>query len=152
VGAQWVTHAKLANAVSAALAAVLPRGFEVPVINDGLAFGDEQQRAAWSGAEIDEITPTGAETSPTVELPRATSGPTDPTRLEVDELRDYLLDLLHQVQADVAEETTEPWPAAAPSAMPEPFVEVGDDQLIAGYGHAADPALSLISTPLNRLR
>ena len=56
------------------------------------------------------------------------------------------------MQDEVAEIVTEPWPAEAPSEMPESYAVIRDNRLIAGYGNPADPALTLLSAALDDLR
>lgn len=54
-------------------------------------------------------------------------------------------------QDDIAEVTTEPWPATAPEPMPEPFAEIHDGALLAGFGDPSAPVLSLEPIPLGEL-
>jgi hypothetical protein len=60
--------------------------------------------------------------------------------------------IVDQFQDEVAETIAEPWPAVSPGPMPEPFVELRDDRLVAGYGDPADPVVTLLSVPLQDLR
>ena len=60
--------------------------------------------------------------------------------------------ILDQFQDEVAETLAEPWPAVSPGPMPMAFVELQDDRLVAGYGDPADPALTVLSVPLQELR
>ena len=53
---------------------------------------------------------------------------------------------LDQLQTDVAEATTEPWPATAPDPMPDSFARIEGDALVAGY----ENALTLEPIPLDR--
>lgn len=75
-----------------------------------------------------------------------------PPRVGVDEAADLLVGILDQAQDQVAETIAEPWPAVAPAEMPEPFAEVRDGRLIAGFGDPADPALMVLSAALRDLR
>jgi hypothetical protein len=43
----------------------------------------------------------------------------------------------------IAREFTEPWPAASPGPMPEPFAQIVDGEVIAGYGDPQDPFVHL---------
>jgi hypothetical protein len=54
-----------------------------------------------------------------------------------------LENVLDQIQDEVAEVTTEPWPARAPDPMPEVFAEIRGDNLVVGFGDPHDPALAL---------
>ena len=59
--------------------------------------------------------------------------------------------VLDAFQDEAAETTTEPWPAASPGPMPEPFVEIRGGELLAGYGDMERPVLSLRPIPLRGL-
>jgi hypothetical protein len=59
--------------------------------------------------------------------------------------------VLDAFQDEVAETTTEPWPAASPGPRPEPFVEIRRGELLAGYGDMERPVLSLRPIPLRGL-
>jgi hypothetical protein len=72
--------------------------------------------------------------------------------LEIADVAWTLEGILDQFQDEVAETVAEPWPAVAPGSMPETFVELRDDRLVAGYGDPADPALTVLSVTLHDLR
>jgi hypothetical protein len=79
----------------------------------------------------------------------------DPPRapfLKVADVAWTLEGILDQVQDEVAETIAEPWPAVAAGPMPETFVELRDDRLVAGYGDPAVPALTVLSVTLHDLR
>jgi hypothetical protein len=72
--------------------------------------------------------------------------------LEIADVAWTLEGILDQFQDEVAETIAEPWPAVSPGPMPETFVELRDDRLVAGYGDPADPVVTLLSVQLQDLR
>jgi hypothetical protein len=71
--------------------------------------------------------------------------------IEIDDLPDTVVGVLDQIQDEIAETLTEPWPATR-SRMPEPFAKVRDGRFVAGYGDPSNPVLSLVSVPVDDLR
>jgi hypothetical protein len=63
-------------------------------------------------------------------------------------LCDTLENVVDQLQDQVAEDLTEPWPAMAPDPMPMPFVRIDGDALLVGFGDPSDPVLALPPIPL----
>jgi hypothetical protein len=66
--------------------------------------------------------------------------------LPEDEVLTCAVQSLHQIQQEIAEETTEPWPAPSGSdykGFPEPDGELVGDQLRLWFGAADAPALAL---------
>jgi hypothetical protein len=51
--------------------------------------------------------------------------------------------VLDSFQDDFAHEFTEPWPAASPGPMPEPFAQIIDGEVVAGYGDPEDSFVQL---------
>ena len=69
-------------------------------------------------------------------------------RLDDADVTDWTVDVLNGFQTDIAEVTTEPWPATAPAPMPEPFAEIHGDDLVCGYGEPSAPFLQLATIRL----
>jgi hypothetical protein len=67
--------------------------------------------------------------------------------LDNDELEDSVCFAVERVLDDfqdfIAHTFAEPWPAASPGPMPQPFAQSVDGLLVAGYGDPADPFVQL---------
>jgi hypothetical protein len=51
--------------------------------------------------------------------------------------------VLDDFQDTIAHEFTEPWPAVTPAPMPNPFAQILEGAVIAGYGDPEDPYVRL---------
>jgi hypothetical protein len=161
----------LARELGARLAAVVPDELEVSVndaevrlVERGTRYGMYADLRPWPDEPDWPFAPPDAGQSSEVyseigTMDRATwlaaEARADAARspvIEVDELEETLWPVLNQLQDEIAETLTEPWPAVAPAEMPMPFVELRDGRLVAGYGNPADPALTLLSVALDDLR
>ena len=107
---------KLAAALVAVLAPVVPPELDLSVEGSFIRLG-VTGTPWWSGADL-------------------AASVTDDTDATVE----WVLD---SFQTDIAEVTTEPWPAAAPGPMPDAFAEIRQGELVCGYGNPAAPVLQL---------
>ncbi|HEY0633554.1 MAG TPA: hypothetical protein VGC98_15975 [Thermoleophilaceae bacterium] len=173
---------KLATKLAEALSGVVPAEMEVSVAGAVVSLGERGMRAGMEAdlrPAPDPPEPTVFDLSPEQQAEfgvviheDASSGvrsavavtdsdkwraafPAPPPRAAFLEIADvaWTLDaILDQFQDEVAETIAEPWPAVSPGPMPETFVELRDDRLVAGYGDPADPVVTLLSVPLQDLR
>jgi hypothetical protein len=157
---QTISAALLAARLGEGLAAVVPGEVEVSVADSVVSLG--KRGTPWGMAADLRQSPdpppgpaghdfhTGV-TERIVE--RAVQWPRrGPPAIPVDSLEGMLVGLLDQFQDEVAETVAEPWPALTPDPMPEPFAEIRDGRLRAGYGDPSVPALTVLSVPLDDLR
>ena len=173
---------KLATKLAEGLSALVPAEMEVSLAGAVVSLGERGMRAGMEAdlrPEPDPPEPTVFDLSPeqqsefgVVVYEDASSGmrsavavtdsdkwraafPAPPPRapfLEIADVAWTLEGILDQFQDEVAETIAEPWPAVSPGPMPETFVELRDDRLVAGYGDPADPVATLLSVPLQDLR
>jgi hypothetical protein len=155
---------KLAAKLAEGLAAVVPAELEVSVAGAIISLRDRATGSA-TIADLEEdlsAQPDIEDVSTVIrsalivmdsDLWRATrSAPPRAPFIEIDDISWTLEPLLDQFQDEVAETLAEPWPAVAPDPMPQPFVELQDGRVVAGYGDPADPALTVLSVTLQDLR
>jgi hypothetical protein len=115
---------KLAPALAAALEPVLPSDMDIDVSGTILRLG-LSGTPWWSETDLGSW-----------------------RTADLDATVEWVLDTF---QTDIAEASTEPWPALAPGPMPEPFAEIRDGELLCGYGDPAAPILRLASIPLREI-
>ena len=131
---------KLAAKLAEGLSAVVPAEMEVSLAGPVVSLGERGRRAGMA-----------ADLRPEPDPPEASVFDRAPF-LEIADVACTLEGVLDQFQDEVAETIAEPWPAVAPGPMPEPFVELREGRLVAGYGDPADPALTVLSVTLHDLR
>jgi hypothetical protein len=161
--------AALARVLGERLAAVAPDELEVTVVGPevrlterGTPWGMHADLRPWGEMPEPPFTPPadgvfsqviigGAELEGFIEAQEKADAARPPV-IEVDDVSGHLENLLSQLQDEIAETLTEPWPAVAPEQMPMPFADVRDGRLVLGFGDPADPALTLVSVALEDLR
>jgi hypothetical protein len=125
-----VSYVKLAGALVERLAPLMPPQIELSAVRSTIRL-----------REVDTSTPPGmyADLSHYMKL-------TDQSDVELGSMLENILD---QLQDEVAETLTEPWPATAPDPMPAVFVRVAGEGLVIGFGEPDEPVLALRPIPLN---
>jgi hypothetical protein len=117
---------RLAAALSAGLAPVLPPEFEVSYEQDRVRVA-LRGTPRWSEAHLDWALEAG--------------GVAFALEHALDDFQDF-----------IARELTEPWPAGAPHASALPFARIENDRALAGYGLEPAPVLPLAPIALQDLR
>jgi hypothetical protein len=121
MGAAAIDAAKLAEALAERLEPIVPAEFEVTAAGASIRLA-RRGAQLWSEKDLRWMLEDGE---------------------REEQVCFAVWNTLDDFQDFVARELTEPWPAASPGPMPEPFAQIVDGHVVAGYGDPQDPFVRL---------